>query len=281
MKITDIKIVSFRTHADRWDMGHAKPLPRTELMQTVSSIETDAGRHRLLLRRRLARRPGGPERLRPGAPARPHPQAPRRPGSVRPRDDLEVDVGRQHLGERRQRRRPDAVGPRRTRPRAARLQAPRRGPRPRQGVCQHLPQYRLAASLCRARARLQKRRLPRLQDPPALFLEPGDAAADAGAAIECRRRHPHLPSRPRSGRAGHGADVRPLGHVPHHGGGAAGRARAREARLLLVRAPDARIPRRELRAALPRADDPDPVAGDRRRRGLHAGRNGSSAAPPT
>src|SRR6266849_2551341 len=43
VKITDIKIVSFRTHADRWDMGHAKPLPRTELLQTVSSIETDEG----------------------------------------------------------------------------------------------------------------------------------------------------------------------------------------------------------------------------------------------
>ena len=43
MKITDLKIASFRTHADRWDMGHAEPRPRTELMQTVSSIETDEG----------------------------------------------------------------------------------------------------------------------------------------------------------------------------------------------------------------------------------------------
>ena len=43
MKITDIKITSFRTHADRWDMGHAKPLKRTEIMQTVASIETDEG----------------------------------------------------------------------------------------------------------------------------------------------------------------------------------------------------------------------------------------------
>ena len=43
MKITDIKIVSFRTHADRWDMGHAKPKPNTELLQTVASVETDAG----------------------------------------------------------------------------------------------------------------------------------------------------------------------------------------------------------------------------------------------
>lgn len=43
MKITDIKVVSFRTHADRWDMGHAKPKPNTELLQTVASVETDAG----------------------------------------------------------------------------------------------------------------------------------------------------------------------------------------------------------------------------------------------
>jgi L-alanine-DL-glutamate epimerase-like enolase superfamily enzyme len=43
VKITDIKITSFRTHADRWDMGHAKPLKRTEIMQTVASIETDEG----------------------------------------------------------------------------------------------------------------------------------------------------------------------------------------------------------------------------------------------
>ena len=43
MKITDIKIVSFRTHADRWDIGHAQLLPRTEIMQTVASVETDAG----------------------------------------------------------------------------------------------------------------------------------------------------------------------------------------------------------------------------------------------
>jgi L-alanine-DL-glutamate epimerase-like enolase superfamily enzyme len=43
VKITDIKIVSFRTHADRWDIGHAQLLPRTEIMQTVASVETDAG----------------------------------------------------------------------------------------------------------------------------------------------------------------------------------------------------------------------------------------------
>jgi len=43
VKITDIKIKSFRTHADRWDNGHGRPLPHTELMQTVASIETDEG----------------------------------------------------------------------------------------------------------------------------------------------------------------------------------------------------------------------------------------------
>ncbi len=43
MKITDIKVVSFRTHADRWDWGYGVPRPNTELMQTVSIVETDAG----------------------------------------------------------------------------------------------------------------------------------------------------------------------------------------------------------------------------------------------
>ena len=43
MKITDIKIKTFRTHADRWDVGHALPLPKAELMQTVLMIETDEG----------------------------------------------------------------------------------------------------------------------------------------------------------------------------------------------------------------------------------------------
>lgn len=43
MKITDIKIKSFKTFADRWDTGHAKPIPKAELLQTVLSIETDEG----------------------------------------------------------------------------------------------------------------------------------------------------------------------------------------------------------------------------------------------
>ena len=43
MKISDIKIKSFLTHADRWDQGHALPKPDTELMQTVLTIETDEG----------------------------------------------------------------------------------------------------------------------------------------------------------------------------------------------------------------------------------------------
>ena len=43
MKITDIRITPFRTHADRWDAGHARPLPNTEMVQTVTCIETDAG----------------------------------------------------------------------------------------------------------------------------------------------------------------------------------------------------------------------------------------------
>ena len=43
MKISDIKIKSFLTHADRWDIGHALPKPDTELLQTVLTIETDEG----------------------------------------------------------------------------------------------------------------------------------------------------------------------------------------------------------------------------------------------
>ena len=38
MRITDITIKTFRTHADRWDIGHAVPIPRAELMQTVLTI---------------------------------------------------------------------------------------------------------------------------------------------------------------------------------------------------------------------------------------------------
>ena len=43
MKISDIKITTFKTYADRWDTGHAKPIPRADLMQTVLAIETDEG----------------------------------------------------------------------------------------------------------------------------------------------------------------------------------------------------------------------------------------------
>jgi L-alanine-DL-glutamate epimerase-like enolase superfamily enzyme len=43
LKITDVKIVSFMTHADRFDTGHAQPKPHTELVQTLASIETDVG----------------------------------------------------------------------------------------------------------------------------------------------------------------------------------------------------------------------------------------------
>jgi L-alanine-DL-glutamate epimerase-like enolase superfamily enzyme len=43
VRITDLTIQSFRTVADRFDIGHAVPLPRTELLQTVLTIETDEG----------------------------------------------------------------------------------------------------------------------------------------------------------------------------------------------------------------------------------------------
>src|SRR5712691_6631279 len=41
VKITDIKIVSFRTYADRFGAG--TPKPHQALVQTLTSIETDAG----------------------------------------------------------------------------------------------------------------------------------------------------------------------------------------------------------------------------------------------
>lgn len=43
MKISDITIKTFRSHADRWDVGHAQLLPNVELRQTVLSIHTDEG----------------------------------------------------------------------------------------------------------------------------------------------------------------------------------------------------------------------------------------------
>jgi L-alanine-DL-glutamate epimerase-like enolase superfamily enzyme len=43
VKITDIRIKTFRTYADRWDVGHALPVPKANLMQTVLAIETDEG----------------------------------------------------------------------------------------------------------------------------------------------------------------------------------------------------------------------------------------------
>jgi L-alanine-DL-glutamate epimerase-like enolase superfamily enzyme len=43
VRISDVTIKTFRTHADRWDAGHAKPLPKAELMQTVLTVETDEG----------------------------------------------------------------------------------------------------------------------------------------------------------------------------------------------------------------------------------------------
>ena len=114
MKITDITIKTFRTHADRWDAGHARADPKdAELMQTVLTIETDegvtgyyfgGGSHgdqeglnvvdQQLIRGRIRSLLVGP-------------------GPARPRDDLEVAVGGQHPGERRQRHRQRALGPRR------------------------------------------------------------------------------------------------------------------------------------------------------------------------
>ena len=43
MKIADITVKTFRTYADRWDVGHAQLLPNVELQQTVLSVLTDDG----------------------------------------------------------------------------------------------------------------------------------------------------------------------------------------------------------------------------------------------
>ena len=43
MKISDITIKTFRTTADRFDVGYARPMPDTELLQTVLTIHTDEG----------------------------------------------------------------------------------------------------------------------------------------------------------------------------------------------------------------------------------------------
>ena len=43
MKISDITIKSFRTTADRFDVGYARPMPDTPMLQTVLTIHTDEG----------------------------------------------------------------------------------------------------------------------------------------------------------------------------------------------------------------------------------------------
>lgn len=43
MKITDVRVLRFRTHADRWDIGHARLKPQAEVIQTITCIDTDEG----------------------------------------------------------------------------------------------------------------------------------------------------------------------------------------------------------------------------------------------
>jgi len=43
LKITDVSVTAFRTYADRWDMGHARPIPGAKIRQTVTTITTDEG----------------------------------------------------------------------------------------------------------------------------------------------------------------------------------------------------------------------------------------------
>lgn len=43
MRISDIRVIRFRTYADRWNIGHAEPIPKAEVIQTVTCIDTDEG----------------------------------------------------------------------------------------------------------------------------------------------------------------------------------------------------------------------------------------------
>ncbi len=43
MKISDVKVIRFKTHADRWDIGHARLKKNAEVIQTITRIETDEG----------------------------------------------------------------------------------------------------------------------------------------------------------------------------------------------------------------------------------------------
>lgn len=43
MKIIDIRCIRFRTHADRWDIGHGRLIPQAEVHQTITCIDTDDG----------------------------------------------------------------------------------------------------------------------------------------------------------------------------------------------------------------------------------------------
>ena len=43
MRISDVRVIRFRTHADRWDIGHARLKPGAEVHQTITCIDTDEG----------------------------------------------------------------------------------------------------------------------------------------------------------------------------------------------------------------------------------------------
>lgn len=43
MKITDVRVIRFKTHADRWNIREARLLPNAEVSATVTCIDTDEG----------------------------------------------------------------------------------------------------------------------------------------------------------------------------------------------------------------------------------------------
>ena len=179
-------------------------------------------------------------------------------------------MGGQHPGERGQRRRPGAVGPGRPRARTCRSTSCMGGARDR--VKAYASTYpNLGAPQVYAEHALQCKREGYLAykihphyfwDPATRQPTPGRPSNIAADIETCRLVREAV-----------GPDYvlmyDPWGTYHSLEEALEGRPRARRARLLLVRAPDAGVSRRELCAAGARAAHSDPVAGDRRRRRVH------------
>ena len=212
MKITDLQVIPFRVPRRPYRNGQF--LPETTVIQTLTKIVTDAGAEGYYLG---GHGHGDQDGLHPdeiAALQRPLPGDARRAGPVRPRAVLALDVGRQPAGEPDQRRGHGVVGSAGPAVRGPGAQAAGRLPRPGQGVCQHLPEHGPARGLRGARAGVQGAGLPALQDPPLLLLGSADRAARSRPAVAHRAGHRGVPGGARRRRAGDGALLRPVGHLP-------------------------------------------------------------------